>query len=500
MKRIDALDRRLFVHIARSRWPGAEWSLPRLSRAADHGVLWGVTAAGLALGGTPRARRAAGRAMGSLLVASALANVVAKRASGRARPELGPVPAVRHLRRAPFTTSFPSGHSASAAAFTVGLGLESPVLGAALVPLAASVMFSRVYVGAHYPGDVLAGAALGAGAAALLGRWRPAATERRRPPAAPAGPEATLPALPRGRGLHLVVNDGSGALGPLDLLPGLGAPASKADTLRELLPEAEVRVAEAGDDLPELLAEAAERARSAHGALGVCGGDGTVNLAAARAAELGLPLAVFPGGTLNHFATDVGLLDFATAAAAVEAGTGIAVDLGEVVADGEGTDRVFLNTFSIGIYPDLVRLRERWEHRIGKWPALALAVARLLPRAEPVTLEIAGRSHRLWLLFAGNGRYRRRGSMAPVARERLDAGILDVRAVDAGHRFARTRLVAALLTGALERTPVYRTARLRSLRVGALREVRHLGVDGEAVTAPDGLLLRSRPGALRVYR
>ncbi|WP_344446617.1 diacylglycerol/lipid kinase family protein, partial [Kitasatospora nipponensis] len=256
---------------------------------------------------------------------------------------------------------------------------------------------------------------------------------------------------------------------------------------------------EEGEELPALRAGGAGGARAEGGALGVCGGDGTVNLEAALAAKHGLPLAVFPGGTLNHFAADAGIEDFAATAEAVLAGAGVAVDLGVLRAPGGERHRVFLNTFSIGIYPDLVRLRERWEHRIGKWPALALAVARLLPAAEPTELEIAGERRRVWLLFAGNGRYRRHG-MAPSTRDRLDAGVLDVRLVDAGHRFARLRLVLAFLTGALDRTPVYRTARLTRLRLGGLQKVRHLSLDGEALPAPDALELGALEGGLLVYR
>ncbi|WP_425556146.1 phosphatase PAP2 family protein, partial [Kitasatospora nipponensis] len=88
--------------------------------------------AALAVGGHPPARRAAGRAIGSLLVASTLANGIAKRVTRRPRPGLERVPAARLLRRPPFTTSFPSGHSASAAAFVVGLAVESPPLAVAV--------------------------------------------------------------------------------------------------------------------------------------------------------------------------------------------------------------------------------------------------------------------------------------------------------------------------------------------------------------------------------
>ncbi|WP_329587207.1 phosphatase PAP2 family protein [Kitasatospora sp. NBC_01250] len=493
-----ALDQRLFVRVARARLPVVGRVLPGLSRAADHGVLWSAAAAGLAACGTPQAKRAAGRALGSLLVASALANVVAKRMAGRPRPELSSVPLVRHLRRAPFTSSFPSGHSASAAAFAVGLGLESPALGVAAAPVALGVMLSRVYVGAHYPGDVLAGAALGASAAVLLRRRRPG-PQTPPPPAGLPGPAVQLPALPGGAGLHVVVNSGSGAGGLADLWRDADADDPNQALIRDLLPKADVQLASDGDALPQLIAEAAERARADGGALGICGGDGSINLAAGIAAEHDLPLAVFTGGTLNHFAADAGITDFATVAAAVTAGSGIAVDLGTVTDPGGDRHRVFVNTFSIGVYPDLVRLRERWEHRIGKWPALALAGARLLHTAEPVELEIAGRPRRIWLLFAGNGRYHRRG-VAPITRERLDDGVLDARVVNAGHRFTRLRLAVACLTGALDRTRFYHATRLRALELTDLTAVSHLSVDGEAVPAPDALRLASAAGALRIYR
>ncbi|WP_431677154.1 bifunctional phosphatase PAP2/diacylglycerol kinase family protein [Kitasatospora sp. KL5] len=485
MRALHRLDRRLFARVAVSRLRGAHPVLPRLSAAANHGVLWFGVAAALAATGNRTARRAALRGTGALALASLLANVPAKYATRRPRPLLDDVPLVRRLAVQPVTTSFPSGHSASAAAFTVGLALESPALAVCAAPVAFGVMASRVYVGVHYPGDVLAGAALGAGAALLTTRWWPRAAEQ---PARAARPRVGAPALPRGNGLVVVVNADSGPDGP--------EPA--VAELRRLLPEAEIVERGPDGDLPALVEQAADRAADTGGALGICGGDGSVNLAAAVAHRRGLPLAVFPGGTLNHFAVDVGVVAAADTADAVEAGNAVSVDLGRACGPG-GPDQHFLNTFSIGVYPDLVRTRERYEKRLGKWPALAVALVQVLSAAEPVRVSVAGVPRNLWLLFAGNSVYDPPG-FAPTRRARLDDGLLDVRAVDGSHPFARTRLVAAFLLGTLGRSPVYREARLHALDLTDLRGIDHAAVDGEVVDAPEHLLLEKVPRGLTVYR
>ncbi|MFF3149625.1 phosphatase PAP2 family protein, partial [Streptomyces sp. NPDC057927] len=277
-------DRRLFTRVAAARVPGADPALRRLSRSADHGRLWLGAAAGLALVGCRAPRRAALRGVGSLAIASLTVNTVVKWSTRRPRPLLEHVPSIRHLKRQPHTTSFPSGHSASAAAFATGVALESAGYGALVAPFAAAVAFSRVYVGVHYPGDVLAGMAIGVAAAALTCRWwppRPALPARERP-------SAPAPALPGGEGLVVFVNTPAGTGAP-------GTPLSPVERLRGLLPRAELVERGPDDDFAALLERAVdravERAGAARGALGVCGGDGSVNAAARAAARRGLALA-----------------------------------------------------------------------------------------------------------------------------------------------------------------------------------------------------------------
>lgn len=146
---------------------------------------WLAGAAAMGLSGNRGARRAALRATGSLALASAVVGIAAKSAS---RHRFPPRPATRAL---------PSGHAAAVAAFASAVALESPLLGAALVPLAAAAAVFRARAGRHSLGVVLAGAVLGVGVAAATCRWWPLHVDE---PADAARPNVPVPALPPGRG------------------------------------------------------------------------------------------------------------------------------------------------------------------------------------------------------------------------------------------------------------------------------------------------------------
>ena len=122
----------------------------------------------------------------------------------------------------------------------------------------------------------------------------------------------------------------------------------------------------------------------------------------------------------------------------------------------------------------------------------------VLGAAESLELEIDGEQRRLWLLFGGNGRYHPDG-FAPSWRERLDDGRIDVRLVDASAPLARTRLVAAVLSGRLGRCRVYEERLVDSLRL-RLPDGQRLARDGEVQRAPVDLMLRAAERKLVVYR
>ncbi|MEU2432129.1 diacylglycerol kinase family protein [Streptomyces sp. NPDC007861] len=470
-----------------------------LGRSADRGLLWFAVGAGIWAFGGARGRRAAVRGAASLLLSSAAVTTIG---GGTVRQATRPAPeAGTALRRPPRTGSFPSGHAASAAAFAAGVAMEARGVGAVLAPVAAGVALSGVRTGDHRSRDVVVGAALGVGAAFAVRGLVPSRTQL----FPPARPVADAPALVEGKGLTVVVNPSSGAQ------PQLVSPVQQ---LRNALPRAEIVVHEPDSGpLADVLAEAARNAAISGGALGVCGGDGTVNAGAAAALRFGVPLAVLPGGTFNHFAADLGTDTVADACAAVEAGSAVRVDVGRirplVHAGGRFPDRhvlgppaaepsYFLNTFSIGVYPELVRIRERWSPRIGGPPATLLALVQVLRTTRPLRARVNGRRRAVWLLFAGNGAYRSLG-VAPTRRHDLADGLLDVR-IGHGGPLARTRLLATALAGGSARTGLYAAARPRRLVISELPEGTQMAFDGETRRAPSAFVIDKLDEALTVYR
>jgi diacylglycerol kinase family enzyme/membrane-associated phospholipid phosphatase len=464
-------DARLHAAIGRIPTSPADVWLRRLSTFANNGKLWLALAAllGLKKGSL---RRGALRGIGSMWVSSLLVNVVLKRIFGRVRPDMANLRSDRRLRRDPVTLSFPSGHSSSAGAFVTGLAMENTPAGVALAPLAVGVGYSRVHVGVHYPGDVVAGLAVGSAVAVASKHWWPV---RPRTPAR-VRPAHEAPALPDGEGLAIAVNPKSGT-GDYD----------PVEAIRELLPRAEVLEMSEDRGVTELLTEAAPRAR----ALGVAGGDGSVAAAAAVALEHGLPLAVVPAGTLNHFARDVGVDTPEDAAEAVRHGSAVCVD----VADVNGTP--FLNTASIGAYPEMVERRDRLSGRLGKWLALTVAAAQTMRHGQPLDLVVNDRPLRVWIVFIGNCCYTPRG-LSPAWRPRLEDGLLDVQYLRADLRFGRTRAVLATLLGVSEHSRSYAQMELEQARITSRSGPQQIAYDGETGDKATEFVFRKRD-RLTVY-
>lgn len=165
---VDVLDRAVYQAIAATPSPTLDAALGRLSDAANYSRLWIGVAGGLASLGR-HGRRSAVSGLAAIGLASATTNIVAKRLHTRDRPDriAAEVPRARYVRM-PTSTSFPSGHAASAFAFAAAAGDELPLASFPLHLLAATVAYSRVHTGVHYPGDVVTGSLIGSVCAVVV--------------------------------------------------------------------------------------------------------------------------------------------------------------------------------------------------------------------------------------------------------------------------------------------------------------------------------------------
>jgi diacylglycerol kinase family enzyme len=235
----------------------------------------------------------------------------------------------------------------------------------------------------------------------------------------------------------------------------------------------------AGDAIGEAVREAV--ARGARRVV-VAGGDGTVGAAAAAVIGSETELAVLPGGTLNHFARDLGIPTDLTAAAEVAAGGAVRrADVASV------NGRIFLNTSSVGAYVVFVRAREQLERHMGYRLASVLAAVRTLWRLHrfQIELEVAGerRTYVTPLVFIGVGE---RELRLPLLGNRVPDGEAGLQVFVVRGRTRAALFALALAAAARGVKVASATPRLDSFVVDRLRIVMrrprgNVAVDGELV-------------------
>jgi YegS/Rv2252/BmrU family lipid kinase len=260
--------------------------------------------------------------------------------------------------------------------------------------------------------------------------------------------------------------------------------------------EARISLAESGDEIIRLARRAvADNCQPVIAG----GGDGTINAVASVLVDTDRTLGVLPLGTLNHFAKDLKIpLDLEGAAHVLFEGQEMRVDVGEV------NGRIFLNNSSLGLYPNIVRHRDKQQQRLGrgKWPAFVWATLTMLKRYPFLNVRLSTDEQTLVrhapFVFIGNNEYEME-SFNIGGRACMDKGELSLYVAHRTGRLGLLRLALRALFGRLRDAQDFDAMCTKEIWI----ETRHpkrlrVATDGEVTIMTTPLYYRARSGALRV--
>jgi diacylglycerol kinase family enzyme len=226
------------------------------------------------------------------------------------------------------------------------------------------------------------------------------------------------------------------------------------------------------------------------------GGDGTLGCAAQAILDHGdAALGILPLGTRNHLARELGIpMDVAEAAKIIAAGDRRRIDLARV------NGRVFVNNASIGLYPLMVRERDKRE--APKWLAAlpaAHAALRRLPHHR-LRVHMPGETSELVtaMLFVGNNRYELDAGRVGK-RAALDGGTLSVFAVARRGRLALIGFALRTIAGRADRERDFAAiGETATMKVSGRARHVDVALDGEVMRLTMPLTFEALPGALSV--
>ncbi|HKR21431.1 MAG TPA: diacylglycerol kinase family protein [Pyrinomonadaceae bacterium] len=279
---------------------------------------------------------------------------------------------------------------------------------------------------------------------------------------------------------------------------GLGDNTKAAERLAGIFQEdqfdVDIALARSGAEVIELAREAA---REPYNVVVAAGGDGTINSVAAAIIDTDKILGVLPLGTLNHFAKDLGIpTDLQQAARTIIAGHTIEVDAAEV------NNRIFLNNSSLGLYPMIVREREK-RQRLGfrKWPAFVWATIQALRRNPFLEVRLRVKDELIDrttpFVFVVNNEYAM-DLLNIGARDRLDRGELSIYITHGTSRLKLIALALRAVVGRLRNDKDFLALRSDELTIHTTRKRVRVAFDGEIEVMEAPLHYRVRSRALRV--
>ena len=228
------------------------------------------------------------------------------------------------------------------------------------------------------------------------------------------------------------------------------------------------------------------------------GGDGTVNtVIQALVQHPEACLAVLPFGTYNHFARDLGIpQNWREALEVALGGSKRMIDAGRV------NDRFFVNTVSIGLYPELVAKREEKGRDYPRWKARLVALYATIRQYRHVVLAIETEHHQeivqTHVFMVSNNSYDLSRIGIEASRTVLEEGRLSVYWLPHLPRVKLIRFVARYLAGRVQATPGFRSFRTSRMKVQSSKPRLRVGVDGEVFTFATPLTITIIPQSIEV--
>ena len=288
--------------------------------------------------------------------------------------------------------------------------------------------------------------------------------------------------------LKIIISAGAG--------PGDNTKAAErlAEIFKEDQIDVDISLAQSGAEVVQLAQEAA---REPYKVIVAAGGDGTINSVAAAIIDTDKTLGILPLGTLNHFARDLGIpSDLQQAARTIIEGHTVEVDAAEV------NHRIFLNNSSLGLYPMIVREREKRQRLgFGKWHAFIWATIQALRRNPflDVRLRVNGEllDRTTPFVFVGNNEYAM--DLFNIGlRDRLDRGELSIYITHGTSRLKLIGLALRGLVGRLRNDKDFLALRSNEVKIQTRRKRVRVAFDGEIEVMEAPLQYQVRRRALRV--
>lgn len=269
--------------------------------------------------------------------------------------------------------------------------------------------------------------------------------------------------------------------------PGSGtADAERASEIRQRAAEADLDVVELVKDL-DVFAEIRGRFERGEKLFVAAGGDGTINTVMQPIVGTEAELGVLPIGTWNHFARDLGVsLDWREAMETLVRGETRQIDVGRV------NDHFFMNNISLGLYPEVVRHREKLR-RFGKWRAYLKASSAAMKNFPHIALSIETPHHletvrtQVFMISVNPYDLERPGVLAP--RKTLDGGHLAVYWLPDMPKPQFIRALARYLRGKMQEEGGIRSLQTTRLKVQTPDSPVRVGMDGELTHLPAPLVV-----------